>query len=156
LQVFNATQGSIPKTISDLARNHGPRSHHHVVTAGVDMTVEPGMTAIRGPIGVAAVFSLFEVKDTHVFGPMRFRLHHHGDAIAGFLPGQRAFGWRTGAALTEYPVDFDHCGHQGFPKKKPGHEDRASCGNGRDVAGQRTPPHLRIILQRPSTAPRLP
>ncbi len=86
MHVFNATQGSIPKTISDLARNHDPRSHHHVVTAGVDMTVEPGMTAIRGPIGVAAVFSLFEVKDTHVFGPMWFRLHHHGDAVAGFLP----------------------------------------------------------------------
>ncbi len=122
---------SVPEPIGNLAGDHGARTHHHGFTAGVDMTVEPGMTAVRGPIGIAAIFAGFETEGAHVVRPMRLRLHHYGDAVAGFLPGQRAFGWRTGAVLMEYSVDIDRCRHQGSPKEKPGHEDRASCGNGK-------------------------
>ncbi len=131
---------SVPEPIGDLTGDHGARGHHHVVTAGINVTVEPDMTAVRGPIGVATIVAGFETEGAHVVRPMRLRLHHHRDAVAGFLSGQRAFGWRTGAVLKEYSLDIDRCRHQGSPKKKPGHEDRASCGNGRDVAGQRTPP----------------
>ena len=54
-----------------------------------------------------------------------FGFHDYGNAVAGFLPGQRAFGKRVGTVLPEYLVDVYVCRHEVSPKKKPGHEDRA-------------------------------
>tara|TARA_R100000365_G_C2734548_1_gene64148 strand:+ start:47 stop:604 length:558 start_codon:yes stop_codon:yes gene_type:complete len=61
---------SAPKPIGDFAGDHDARFHHHVIAAGVDMTVEPGTTTKCGPIGISAVFAYVETEGAHVFRPM--------------------------------------------------------------------------------------
>src|SRR5690606_25862370 len=81
---------SVPEPIGDFARDHGAGLHHHLVTRRVDMAEKPRPGAMRGPVGIAAIFAGIEAERPHVLGPMGLGLHHHGDAVARLLPGQRS------------------------------------------------------------------
>lgn len=94
------------------------------------MTEETGTSTMSCPLGVAAIFTGIEPEHAHVLGPMGLWLDDDGDAVAGFFPRQRSFVRMVLPILGEDFVNADTGSHGGSPKKKPDHEDRASCGNG--------------------------
>ena len=96
---------SVPEPIGDFAGDHGAGLHHHIVAGGVDMTEKARPGAMGRPVGIAAVFAGIEPEGAHVLGPMRFRFHDDGDAVAGFLPGKRALRWRIAAVIWAEFID---------------------------------------------------
>jgi len=60
---------------------------------------------------------------------MGFWLYDDTEAVAGFDPRKGAIRWGMFAVIPKYLINIDAGRHGKSPKKKPDHEDRASCGN---------------------------